>query len=322
MTPVWAFIPPSGRVLECIAAKTQHNQELGGFLDMMQVSNMNKTSLMIVGIVVFIMVLVILLTKWLHWKKGKRGESIERIDIKIDTFGVGNVIGSAIDSDAQVMIKPLRESNAEIDKKRDAFRRRYRISTAHPKLLSKRYSSRFLIQIYIPEMRHRISRKLKKQFEEQKIAEHIHDSELEIGQEIELKLFSPGIAFSEPVSKKLDKSVIATNFIAKPDDNCYPGNHQVILSISDVKTRFQYQSIGFRVKVTDFAFDHVSRPALSKASSFAMGVGSLTMFVLTLLGKIDSTFGLTSGAVAGMLASGIYGRFISLYHQRKVAETS
>lgn len=214
-----------------------------------------------------------------------------------------------------------REVEAKLKAKQKAFRGKYRISIAHPKLLSKRYSSRFLIQIYLPEMRRRVSRKLKKQFEEQKIAEHIHDSELETGQEVKLKLFSLGIVFSEPVSKKLDKSIIATNFIAKPNDGCHPGSHQVIFSISDVKTGFEYQSISFTVKVTDFAFDHVSRPFLSRASSFAIGAGSLAMFILTLLGKIDTTFGLTSGTVAGMLASSIYARFISLYHQQKITET-
>jgi hypothetical protein len=71
----------------------------------------------------------------------------------------------------------------------------------------------------------------------------------------------------------------------------------------------------FTVQVVDFAFDHVSQPLLSRSMSVALGIGSLTMFVLTLLGQIDTTFGLTSGTVAGAIAGGIYLRFFTLFQQ-------
>jgi hypothetical protein len=171
-------------------------------------------------------------------------------------------------------------------------------------------------------MRSKVSRTLVRKFEEHELEEHIHDSDLETGDVVRLRLSSPGINFSESVIKKLKNSINVTNFTAKPDDSCHPGIYQIILSISDVDTQFEYQSISFTVKVTDYAFDHVSRPFLSRAMSIAIGAGSLTMFILTLLGQIDTTFGLASGTVAGILASGIYARFISLYQQQKTVITT
>ena len=162
-------------------------------------------------------------------------------------------------------------------------------------------------------MRRRVLREIKQQFGDQDVFEVFQDSEFKKGVVVSLKMFSPGIVFSDPVKKMINKGVVDATFIAKPEDSCYPGIHQVLLSIIDSDTQIEYQSINFTVRVTDFAFDHVSRPFLSKSTSFAVGAGSLVMFILTLFGKIDAAFGLTSGTIAGILASGIYMRFLSLY---------
>jgi hypothetical protein len=195
---------------------------------------------------------------------------------------------------------------------------KHRISVAHPKFLSKRYSSLFLIQAYLPEMRQRVTRTLTNQFNKDKITEHIHNSDLGTGTNLTLKLSSPEIIFSDSVSKRLDKGILSTNFIAKPKDSCHPGTHQVILTICDSKTNLEYQSIVFSVQITDFVFDHVSRPFLSNTTSALLGIGSLFMFILTLIGQIDTTFGLTSGTIAGALASAVYVRFFSLYQHNKI----
>jgi hypothetical protein len=163
----------------------------------------------------------------------------------------------------------------------------------------------------------KVSERVVRQFGKQSTSEHIEASNLSIGQKIKIKLFSPEIVFSEAVVKELDSEINVVNFIAKPSDNCYPGSHQVVLSISDEKTNQEHQSISFTVQVTDFAFDHVSRPLLSRLLSVALGAGSFSMFILTLFGQIDTTFGLTSGTVAGTLASAIYIRFNMLYQQQK-----
>jgi hypothetical protein len=194
----------------------------------------------------------------------------------------------------------------------------FRISIAHPKLLSKRFSSLFLVHIYSPEMRRKVSQKVRQQFSKVDTTEHIDSSEVRVGQRVKIKLYSQDISFSEPVVKELYGEINAINFIGKPNDSCQPGLHQVILYITDDITNVEYQSVYFQVQVTDFAFDHISRPLLTKMMSITLGIGSLAMFILTLLGKIDTTFGLASGTIAGTFASAIYGRFLSLYQNQKV----
>jgi serine/threonine-protein kinase len=208
----------------------------------------------------------------------------------------------------------IKKSGAAIDSPHSP--EKLSISIAHPKLLSKRFSSPFLVQIYLPEMRGNVSEGIR-QFVKKEPVEYLRDSELVIGQEIRLKFYSLELAFSDPVVKKLDNRVNVINFIAKPHDTCHPGTHHVLLSIADTKTNAEYQSIGFSVEVRDYAFDHLARPLLSKLVSATIGIGSLVMFILTLLGQIDTTLGLASGTVAGTLASGIYVRFASLYQQPK-----
>jgi hypothetical protein len=175
----------------------------------------------------------------------------------------------------------------------------FKVSIAHPKLLSKRFSSAFLVHLYLPEMRRKVLSSVKRQFADETPQEYFSDTGLEIGQEVIVKLFSLGLDFSEPVVKRLDGELNVINFIGKPKETCHPGIHQVILSVSDSKTNVQYESVSFNVNVKDYAFDHVSRPALSKITSIIVGSGSLVMFILTLLGEIDKTFGLTSGTVGG-----------------------
>ena len=60
---------------------------------------------------------------------------------------------------------------------------------------------------------------------------------------------------------------------------------------------------------------HVSRPLLSKVSTFVLGNGSFTMFILALLEQIDKTVGLTSGTAADVLVVTVYSNSYNLYQQ-------
>lgn len=199
--------------------------------------------------------------------------------------------------------------------KRQKFKDRYRVSITHARLLSKRFSSMFLVQIYLSQAREEVEKRLDTQFKGKEKVEISESSNLEKGQKVRLHFSSSDIIFSDAITKKLDQDVNVTNFIAKPKDSCEPGEHQVILSITDTDSKVELESYTFTVTVTDFVFDHVSRPLLSKVSSAVLGVGSLAMFLLTLMGEIDTTFGLTSGTVAGALASGVILQF-SRFYQR------
>lgn len=193
-------------------------------------------------------------------------------------------------------------------------KRDFKISVGHPKLISKRFGSPFVVQLFFEEMAMDVKMKIKSIVGENYI-ERVYGTELKFGQVIKVKLFSPDILFSESIVKKLDSSQNSMTFLGKPSDLCEAGEHKVTLSVLDSKTNIEYQSETFSVKVVDFAFDHVSRPLLSKVSATVLGIGSFAMFVLTFLEQIDKTIGLTSGTAAGVLAAVVYANFYNLYQR-------
>ncbi|MBE7536725.1 MAG: serine/threonine protein kinase [Anaerolineales bacterium] len=190
----------------------------------------------------------------------------------------------------------------------------FKISIGHPKLIAKGYESPFVVQLYFEELADNIKMKIKEIVGEN-YTERIYDTELKFGQVVKIKLFSPDITFPDPIAKKLDSSINSMVFLGKPLDSCQPREHKVVLSILDNKTGIEYQSETFSVKVVDFAFDHVSRPLLSKVSAVVLGIGSFSMFVLTLLEQIDKTIGFTSGTAVGVLAVVIYTNFYNFYQR-------
>lgn len=190
-----------------------------------------------------------------------------------------------------------------------------RMSLAYPKLLSKRFEGIFLFQIYSPKNRPIVSRSIKAEFKSEPITEHTATSNVQIGQNIKIKLFSPEISFSDPVTKAIRDDVTKITFLGVPKDNCQTGSHKVLVSLIDINTEHEIDSMTIKVKVSDFAFDHVSKPLLSQFSSALLGIGSIIMFALTLLEQIDKTIGLTSGTAVGVLATVIYANFFNLYQR-------
>jgi len=204
---------------------------------------------------------------------------------------------------------------------RETLGKKYRISITHPKLLSKGYATLFVIQIHPPAMLSQATETIAKEFRAQKVAEHAWDIELEKGLKARIKLSSPVLSFSDPVVKQIKNGLTIARFTAIPNNDCQPGTHYAILSVTDAETQFEYESLSFAVQISDFAFDHVSRPLLSKAMSAVLGLGSLTMFILTALEQVDKTFGLTAGTAAAILTSTILVRLWSLFQQPKVTHT-
>ena len=191
----------------------------------------------------------------------------------------------------------------------------FKISLSHPKYFSKRFTSPFVIHIYLPEARQEVDEKLKTDFDKQELTEHLYDSNLTIGRKVKIKLWSPEITFSDPVTKGLESKLNTISFLGRPSDDCQPGTHWASLIISDEETGHEIQSIDFSVQIVDFAFDHISRPLLSNTVALILGVGSIITYLLTLLGQIDTTFGLASGTVVGIIASVTHMRFLTLYQR-------
>ncbi len=201
-------------------------------------------------------------------------------------------------------------------KVKDRDRKEFRFSVAHPLTFSKRFESVILCQIYVPESRTRALRNIKFEFHEQLYDEKTKPSFIKLGQRITVKLDGSDFSFSEPVTKTINDSVEKFAFIAKPNDNCEPDYHKIKASVIDTITgeEFDYLILN-HVRVVDFAFDHISRPLLSRVSTIVLGIGSFAMFILTFLEQIDKTIGLTSGTAAGVLAIGIYVSFYNLYQR-------
>ncbi|GEM_PF-6951008 len=190
-----------------------------------------------------------------------------------------------------------------------------KLSVAYPRVLSKRFESTFLIHIYLPQKRDQVTRNIKSEFKEQTINELIQTSSMKIRQKIKLRLFSPAFDFPDAVIKVISGAISKVTLLGMPKDNCEPGAHKVLVSISDAETDREFESFAVNVRVVDFAFDHVSRPLLARVSAFVLGTGSLVVFILTLLEQIDKTIGLTSGTAAGVLAAVVYANFYNLYQR-------
>lgn len=189
----------------------------------------------------------------------------------------------------------------------------YRVSISFPKLFSKRFDSVFLFQLYLPEHRSRVNKNIKAQFLDEPKIEFTDQSIIKIGQKIQIEFYNPNFDFSKPVIKLIDGTLTKIVFLGTPKDSCPSGNRNIRVSILNSDTQQEIESFNIIVKVVDFAFDHISRPFLSRVGAIVLGIGSFAMYILTFLEQIDKTIGLTSGTAAGILAIGIYAGFYHLY---------
>jgi len=213
-----------------------------------------------------------------------------------------------------IVSEPPTPPSDNLDLQSNVNEKNYKVSISFPLLLSKRFDSVFLFQLYLPEHRSRVDRNIKAQFHK-KPREVIDQSMVRIGQKIQVDFYSTNLDFSKPVIKLVDRTLTKIVFFGSPKDTCQPGTHYVLVGISDVATQQEIESFNLEVRVVDFAFDHISRPLLSRVSAIILGIGSFAMFLLTLLEQIDKTIGLTSGTAAGVLAAVIYANFYNLYQR-------
>jgi hypothetical protein len=207
------------------------------------------------------------------------------------------------------------KQKAEREDKRPQLTNKFKISIAYPKQLSKRFPSIFLCQIYLPEAHTKVLKTVKAEFKDKEINNKTVHSFVRLGQKIKIRLFHPFIIFSEPNPILINYSINKIKVLGTPNDNCESGLHEVLVSISDFETGLEIETLAIKVRVADYAFDHVPRPLLSSISAVVLGVGSFAMFILTFLEQIDKTVGLTSGTAAGVFAIGIYASFYNLYQR-------
>lgn len=195
---------------------------------------------------------------------------------------------------------------------------RFQISFLHPRRLAKGLSSTITVQIYLPYKRDEVVSIIEQlqELESSELIENKYSSVLIPGQTVIIKLSSSTISFSDEVLKELrGEDVNRITFSAKPDDECALGRQAAVLSIKNSETNEEYESIPCFFIIDDFAFDHVSKPILSYASSVVSGVGSLALFTLSFLQKLDATLGIPVGTVGAALAILLSVRPTFLYKQ-------
>jgi len=190
-----------------------------------------------------------------------------------------------------------------------------KLSVAYPKLLSKRYPSIFKIIIYPLRESEKLETLIKQEIENANITNYSGNTNLVSGNFVVIELLSQDIEFTKAVTKRLSDGINDISFTGKPKDTTFVGEHRIKLSVTEKETNHEYVSLIFKVKIVDFAFDHVSRPFLSKLTSFILGLASVITYTLTLIGKIDETFGLASGTIAALIATFVYGRSYLLFSQ-------
>lgn len=122
---------------------------------------------------------------------------------------------------------------------------------------------------------------------------------------------------AKEVVKKLEK-INEAFFTGNPKEICHPGKQIVKLSITNETKGYEYLPRIFEVEVVDYAFDHVSRPFLSKVTSTAIGLASMVTYALTLLEQIDTAFGFASGTAAALVAAFIFTQFRSSFQRPSV----
>jgi serine/threonine protein kinase len=188
-------------------------------------------------------------------------------------------------------------------------------SISYPMLLSKRFASPFLLQYYFPQQRTDAQGNIAAEFEAQEVNEYRQPSLVNPRQKVRAKMFSHAFDFSEPITRALDQDINVFKFLGTPKDSCVQGFHKILISISDEVSGQEIESITITAQVVDFAFDHISRPLLSRISASILSVGSFVMFLMGLLEQIDTTLGITGGTAAGVLAVFVYGNFYNLYQR-------
>jgi len=194
------------------------------------------------------------------------------------------------------------------------------VKIALPRLLSKRFSSIMLIQIYPPDKIEDALNDLNEQLHgiNQKLIDYgisEFESDINIGMTVKINAECPNIEFSDSVVKEVKDKVNSASILATPKDTCSVGKQWGKISIVDNESNVELFSVPVELNIVDFVFDHISRPFVLKLIAAFSGLGAFIMFVLTFLGQVDTTLGLTSGTTAVAVAVTLYFRFASLFQR-------
>jgi hypothetical protein len=193
--------------------------------------------------------------------------------------------------------------------------KRFHVTVANPRLIPQGLSCPFMVFIYLPWGRTEVERQIRKDIGDSYV-ETVDMFESSLQSKIRVELESQAVEFTKPVCIELTKSVNRASFLGRPISSCHSGIHKVKVNIEDDATNTNLYSAYVDVRVVDYAFDHVPRPLISKATAAVFGLGSLVTYFLTLLGKFDATFGWGSGTAAAAIAVVIHANMLQRYSRK------
>lgn len=194
------------------------------------------------------------------------------------------------------------------------------LSIAYPRRLSKGDDPPFLVTFFPEKTREIIKEHIVSLFEDEKYLEEVVETVLHSGMDVTIEPTSHDIDFKpERYSAKLQDESNYFQFTCKPKPDSKPGKHRVTVVVVDQATDQLILSAMVSVQVVDYITDSISRPLVSKVGCVILGINSLLMSLLGLLGQIDITVGLTSGTAFMALAALLYSRFLALYRRTQPA---
>ncbi|WP_020569771.1 hypothetical protein [Neolewinella persica] len=119
----------------------------------------------------------------------------------------------------------------------------------------------------------------------------------------------------------LDKDLLTTKFLLTPEASAKEGMQRIniTVSIADGNKDVEAFSESIEIEVVDLFMGVVSRPILNKGISFVTGAVGVLTFILTQLGSIDKSLGLTAGTASIGLA-GLLG-ITSFLNYKKLTPT-
>jgi len=166
------------------------------------------------------------------------------------------------------------------------------LSIAFPNRIPKKWDSKFIVYLYKSNRRLGVLKNLNIEFIKEQINEILRKSEVDLDANIRVSLRSNDIVFEPEYVQKKVKEITRFDFLGRPKEDCIVklnSVRQVLLVISDAVTGETYQSEYFSVNVVDIVFGFIPRPLINVMSSVVVGVGSISMFILTLVSGKTAT---------------------------------
>jgi hypothetical protein len=186
------------------------------------------------------------------------------------------------------------------------------------------YSSRFLIQIYLPRRRSEAVQRAADVFggiDSVEAPERPADAMLRHQSQVLLELSSPAMEFAapNPVRKVVSKAGAETVVLGCPKEGIRPGLHDGKLRVYDPDTEQEHLAFAFEMNIVDYSFDHVSRPLVLRAVAVAVGLATLFVVGFGLVTQIGLVVEIVVGALGTVLTVAIIAWMNRQFRQPNVA---